>query len=1360
MINNINKNISVWRGEQTPPTEYHVWIKSNGSVLINKDGTWFTQISESTNDSVNVCNLCNDGYQPTLATAIQTVSTYLGTEVFHVGYKLRYNEAPVGYDPVWKEYILTGSRWYWSDNWKLVFTTDLMNNEEIIKSGHLPSYVDDVLEYSSVTKFPIYGESGKIYVDTSANKSYRWSGTQYILIALTDIVTADTMGLMSPEMYNKLEKTASDLDIHDRQNQAAFAEISTILDKKVGKIVDAKGNIISEGTSVATIPDGTDQQRGLLTPDVYNLVNYLDNSKVDEIKDFQGNVLPKVGTIVTIPNATTQTAGLMTPDDKEILNKIQPEFVKDLGLVASTDEGDQMAAKSEIAGNINISFIRYRTAGVHAEKVTTIFQWRNGINETAQIKFVDKAQWRRNVTGATGVVGAPTNAFKWERTGAHYLGYDAASRTLQLQDYNQSVIKTVQLPLAQNGADNVVDGLISSEDIASIITKADFNRQTGEIYLNNKANNRVTSLVIPIAASDGMGLMSQYDVMEMGTLTNHRNDRNNPHQVTKAQVGLSKVTNDAQVKRSEMGVANGVALLDSEGKISSSYLPSYVSDIITVNSYPDLPTTGEEDKIYVTKDTNLTYRWSGTAYVEISPSIALGETSTTAYAGDKGKNLSNSVYDLKIRVGYGYLDTETLGYAKIGTGDTRVKIVPGADILASVVGQGSSFTISSNTDTASIGYGASIGQNSILGAGLSASINNVTGPNGSTRQGIILKDINDDNGIKILCRNNGEFLVSTSVYNNDWIDLARLGKISTMINVSGPSGLSIDPSILTENSNDSEISIGTNTTIGSNVIIGSYVKVSTSIEDDGTGYILLGDKTTKIKKGVTIDRNSGSSEQLVHYYTKNDLNSWMIGLNPTPNTTGVQLGEGIIILGTSQLNQPILIKAQNRNNATALIGANFNAYSGVTLGSYSSLGNQAKLGDNVEIIQGASGLTIVSNDYGMTVGTKVSIGNNVSLGNNSWLGQDSYLASGSHMGKNSAVRGNVYISTGVQLGEGIIILGTNQLNQPILIKAQNRNNATALIGANFNAYSGVTLGTNATFGDRVNLETDVVIKAHTHIGGEVSIGNNVSIPNNFNVADNVLSLGTNVSVSDTGNEVSVGDVTISTGIRITKNASATTIQNGNGSDTAGGKLQFGTGNIIWSGVEIGTGVHITEDLTSDSTSYKLGETNQTTIRKNLNISGNVDQVDVLLKPSEGEAGKIKIQDTIGNANWLTLENKNNILAGDFYGGSMSTIWSGAEIGTGVKITEDLTADNTSYKLGETNQVTIGKNVKLGASLGIAANSYTLDDPDINIRISTIGQATVIYSEVTIGTGIQIQDSPAGGLQIYSPSQGKWITISG
>ena len=47
----------------------------------------------------------------------------------------------------------------------------------------------------------------------------------------------------------------------------------------------------------------------------------------------------------------------------------------------------------------------------------------------------------------------------------------------------------------------------------------------------------------------------------------------------------------------------------------------------------------ETGKIYVAKDTNLTYRWSGTAYVEISKSLALGETSSTAFRGDYGKAL-------------------------------------------------------------------------------------------------------------------------------------------------------------------------------------------------------------------------------------------------------------------------------------------------------------------------------------------------------------------------------------------------------------------------------------------------------------------------------------------------------------------------------------------------------------------------------------------------------------------------------------------------------------------------------------------------------------------------------------------------
>ena len=91
------------------------------------------------------------------------------------------------------------------------------------------------------------------------------------------------------------------------------------------------------------------------------------------------------------------------------------------------------------------------------------------------------------------------------------------------------------------------------------------------------------------------------------------------------------------ISTSQKGVANGVAELDANGLIPSSQLPSYVDDVLEYDTKTDFPTTGESGKIYIATDTNLQYRWTGTQYVEISPSLALGETSSTAYRGDRGK---------------------------------------------------------------------------------------------------------------------------------------------------------------------------------------------------------------------------------------------------------------------------------------------------------------------------------------------------------------------------------------------------------------------------------------------------------------------------------------------------------------------------------------------------------------------------------------------------------------------------------------------------------------------------------------------------------------------------------------------------
>lgn len=78
-------------------------------------------------------------------------------------------------------------------------------------------------------------------------------------------------------------------------------------------------------------------------------------------------------------------------------------------------------------------------------------------------------------------------------------------------------------------------------------------------------------------------------------------------------------------------------IFDEAGTIRSSLLPSYVDDVLEFSTRDAFPAVGEGGKIYLAADTNLSYRWGGSEYVIIAQSLALGETSSTAYRGDRGK---------------------------------------------------------------------------------------------------------------------------------------------------------------------------------------------------------------------------------------------------------------------------------------------------------------------------------------------------------------------------------------------------------------------------------------------------------------------------------------------------------------------------------------------------------------------------------------------------------------------------------------------------------------------------------------------------------------------------------------------------
>lgn len=156
--------------------------------------------------------------------------------------------------------------------------------------------------------------------------------------------------------------------------------------------------------------------------------------------------------------------------------------------------------------------------------------------------------------------------------------------------------------------------------------------------------NSYADLVKPETWTDEQGGIWKYDCMLVSC-------KDRPGEVYQLQPGAdytkqsswiligdtSELNSKVQQFINSKGAPNGLASLNESGIIPSAQLPSYVDDVIEVNTFSNLPGTGESGKIYIVQDTNLTYRWSGTDYVEISKSLALGETSSTAYPGNKGK---------------------------------------------------------------------------------------------------------------------------------------------------------------------------------------------------------------------------------------------------------------------------------------------------------------------------------------------------------------------------------------------------------------------------------------------------------------------------------------------------------------------------------------------------------------------------------------------------------------------------------------------------------------------------------------------------------------------------------------------------
>lgn len=106
---------------------------------------------------------------------------------------------------------------------------------------------------------------------------------------------------------------------------------------------------------------------------------------------------------------------------------------------------------------------------------------------------------------------------------------------------------------------------------------------------------------------------------------------------------------DALAAKANASAMSGKADL-VDGKVPAAQLPGFVDDVLEYAAVSNFPATGEAGKIYVATGTNKSYRWSGSTYVEISGGVALGETSGTAYRGDRGKTAYDHSQNAEVHV--------------------------------------------------------------------------------------------------------------------------------------------------------------------------------------------------------------------------------------------------------------------------------------------------------------------------------------------------------------------------------------------------------------------------------------------------------------------------------------------------------------------------------------------------------------------------------------------------------------------------------------------------------------------------------------------------------------------------------------
>lgn len=382
------------------------------------------------------------------------------------------------------------------------------------------------------------------------------------------------------------------------------------------------------------------------------------------LTDNEGNQTTVTDANTKYSNATGSTAGLMSASDKTKLDGLDSTISAAIGEEASAREKQDQLLEQAIEDKLGADDI---IAGSNVQ-----------VSHDEASGHVTISATDTKYTAGTGL-GLTGNSFSILNggVGQNQLADDSVSES-KLAD---GAVDTAKIANGAVTADKLAEGVIPEIPEVTLASLGITATAQELNYTDGVTSNIQTQLNGKAAVShthdDRYYTEDEVDgLLAAKANTSHTHSADN---ITSGTLALDRIPTITDAK------IQGMSASKLTGTIPQANLPSYVDDVLEYNGQSTFPPTGESGKIYVDTLTNRTYRWGGSSYVEISSSLALGTTSSTAFRGDYG----NTAYQHATAKGSAFasglykITTNAQGHVTAATAVTKSDItalgIPGSD---------------------------------------------------------------------------------------------------------------------------------------------------------------------------------------------------------------------------------------------------------------------------------------------------------------------------------------------------------------------------------------------------------------------------------------------------------------------------------------------------------------------------------------------------------------------------------------------------------------------------------------------------------------------------------------------------------